>query len=253
MKNILKIIYIFLCIVLLSGTSTFADESITIVRGQDYPPYHFQDENGAEQGFVIEIIKGTAHSMALPITFKQYPWSRCMNMMEKGQADAMMNLFKTKQRESFMVFADIQLGYETNSLFALVSSSIKYTGSLNSIAGYKIGIIRNYSYGQQFDAFNFPFLYPLENEKELINSLVNNRCNIIIGNKLTLGILLKRLTVESKIKALSPNISRDPLYIGFSKKKGHEELARQFSEKLEKFKTSESYREIVRKYSLETQ
>ncbi len=250
MCDLINKITAFFIIVSLAAFPVHASDSLTIVRGQDYPPYHYLDENGIEQGFVIEIVKGAAQLMDIPITIKQYPWSRCINMMKKGYADAMMNLFKTDERETFMYFSDTILGYETNSLFILNTFDFEYTGSLDALLSLKIGVIRNYSYGKEFDATQFPLKYEFDTEKELINSLLNKRCQIIVGNRLTLQILFSNIGIKDKIRILDPDISKDPLYISFSKKRGHKKLSKAFSIELERFKTSEAYKKLMQKYSI---
>ncbi len=95
--------------------------------------------------------------------------------------------------------------------------------------------------------------YQLETEKELINSLINLRCEIIIGNKLTVQELINQMGYKDKIIRLKQDVSRDPLYIGFSKAQGHAELARQFSDALNKFKSSTEYKNILQKYSIQAQ
>ena len=38
------------------GVSSLHADSIVVVRGQDFPPYHFSDEKGTVKGFVIEVL-----------------------------------------------------------------------------------------------------------------------------------------------------------------------------------------------------
>ncbi len=239
---------LLILLVLFLSQPCLANQEIVIVRGQDFPPYHYFDKDGVEKGFLIEIIKGTAELMGKKILFKQYPWSRCINFVKKGHVDGMMNLFKTEERETFMHFSNNILVAETNSLFSLKLSNISYTGKLVSIASNKIGTIRNYSYGKVFDAMKFPKKFEFETEKDLINGLINNRVNLIIGNKITIQILLKQLGLENKIKLLQPDVSSEPLYLGFSKAKGNPELANTFSENLIKFRDSTQYKQIIKTY-----
>ncbi len=255
-RHSLKIssIYIIVTILLAFSLSLncFANQEITIARGQNFPPYHYIDDNNKEQGFVIETILGAAHNMGLKVTFKQYPWSRCINLVKKGDVDAMMNLFKTEERELFMHFENNIIAYETNSFFTLANAKIHYNGDLSAILPKKIGTIRNYSYGEKFDSYIFPKNYPLETEKELINSLINLRCEIIIGNKLTVQELINQMGYKDKIILLKQDVSKDSLYIGFSKAKGHAQLAKQFSKALNEFKSSDEYKNVLQKYSIQT-
>jgi len=251
----LKTNFIFIIIFILLGLflplNSFANQEIVIVRGQNFPPYHYIDENGKEKGFVIEIILGTIRNMELKVSFEQYPWSRCINLVKKGGADAMMNLFKTKERELFMHFENNIIAYETNSLFILADNKIDYNGDLSALRSQRFGTIRNYSYGKKFDLLTFPKNYQMETEKELIKSLINLRCDIIIGNKLTVQVLINQMGYKNKITRLKQGVSNDPLYIGFSKAKGNAQLAKQFSKTLNEFKSSTEYKDILQKYSIE--
>ncbi len=239
---------VLILFVLFLSQPCIANQEIVIVRGQDFPPYHYLNEDGVEKGFIIEIIKGTGDLMGKKILFKQYPWSRCISLVKKGHVDGMMNLFKTEEREKFMHFSNNILAAETNSLFSFKHSNISYSGNLTSISSNKIGTIRNYSYGEIFDAMEFPKKFEFETEKNLINGLINNRVDLIIGNKITIQILLKQLNFKHKIKRLQPDVSNEPLYLGFSKAKANSDLANSFSENLIKFRDSKQYKHIIKSY-----
>jgi len=240
---------IIFCFLFFISFPAFANSGIVIVRGQDFPPYHFIDQSGAEAGFVIEIIQSVVASINMQVKFKQYPWSRCLLMVEKGRADAMMNLFKTKERMAFMHFSENVIAHEVNRFFKLKNTPINYSGELLSLSPFKIGAIRNYSYGQKFDQVVFPKIFRLETEENLVKSLVNKRCDIILGNADVMEILIKKMGVENIVESISPTISNEPLFIGFSKAKGHKELSDNFSKALGQFKTTRHYTDILKKYN----
>ncbi len=245
MKNIIAI----LIFVISFFPAAYAADTLIIVRGQDFAPYHYRDDSKVEKGFIIEIINNVTRQMGIKVRYQQYPWSRCINMMKQGTADAMMNLFKTPERTSFMVFTDNILAYETNTFFYPADKKLSFHGDIKSLTSYKLGTIRNYSYGKEFDAIAFPKKFPLETESQLINALIKKRCDIIIGNKLVISRYLKDKQLDRQIRALSPDVSKDPLYIGFSKVKDHEKLADSFSRHLKAFKASPEYRNIIQAYT----
>jgi len=243
-KSLIAFCFLFF----VSGVA-YANSEIIIVRGQDFPPYHFVDQKGVTSGFLIEIIQAVSASINIQVEFKQYPWSRCLLMVKKGQVDAMMNLFKTKERMHFMYFSENILAYEINQLFKLKSTSIKYLGDLEYLTPFKIGVIRNYSYGPQFDQMVFANIFRLETEEELIKSLVNKRCDIVLGNIAVMQGLIKKMRLENVIEPISPTISREPLFLGFSKIKSHKKLSNSFSNALRQFKTTQHYTDILKKYN----
>ncbi len=129
MRNYL---FVFLFLVLIPQRIK-AQSTITILRGQDFPPYHFVDQSGDESGFAVEIIPTVADRMNIQIEFKQFPWSRCLKLVELGKADAMMNLFKTQERKGFMYFSNNILAYEVNQFFKLKETLLDYSGDLSEL------------------------------------------------------------------------------------------------------------------------
>ncbi len=150
MKKTLILIYLLIFTV----SHAHALPVITIVRGQDFKPYHFFDQSKVESGFIIEIIQSVTTSMGMDVEFLQYPWSRCLEMMKKGRADAMMNLFKTDERMEYMFFPDNVLGYEVNRFFKLKSNPVNYSGDMATIIPFtknKRLFIMEYNFHKDFD------------------------------------------------------------------------------------------------------
>jgi len=240
---------IILVSALIFSTGTVYAGPLTIVRGQDFPPYHFLDSAGKETGFIVEIINHVSRELNLEIRFAQYPWSRCLKMVETGEADAMMNLFKTRERMTFMYFTDNELTREVNQFFKLRTNPVTFTGNMNTLKRLRIGVIRNYSYGTKFDEFSPKLnILRLETEKALILNLVGQRCDVILGNDIVLKSLAAKLPGGENIISSGPGISDDPLYLGFSKARGHKELAEKFSRALQQFKGSKIHKRIIKKY-----
>ena len=80
----------------------------------------------------------------------------------------------------------------------------------------------------------------------LFNKLQAQRCQIGIGNLLVLKHFSRKMGLA--IKILEPNVSRDPLFIGFTKIKDNQNLVKEFSGALNKLKLTEKYLDIVNKY-----
>ncbi len=225
-------------------------QKLTILRGQDFPPYHFLDQTGRENGFLIDIITQVGKALDLEIKFEQYPWSRCLHLVKTGQADAMMNLFKTIERTEFMYFFNNILTHEVNRFFKLKSSPVSFTGDLASLGDIRIGGIRNYSYGKVFDETIGLNILRLETEKALVLNLASQRCDIILGNEIVLQTLASQIMPGKKIIPTGPGITNDPLYIGFSKAREHKDLATDFSRELNLFKASQAHKDILKHYGL---
>ena len=240
---------ILLCLLLVSLVQ--AGQQITVLRGQDFPPYHYLDHGGRETGILVELIQKAASRLDLTVRFRQFPWSRCLRMLKDGKADAMMNLFKTKNREAFMVFSQTPLAREVNRFFTLNGKDLTFTGDMTRLTGLKIGAVRNYSYGKAFDeAASRLTLLRLETEKSMLMNLIQGRCDMIIGNEVVIRALADQAGVAQRVIPLGPKLTNDPLYIGFSRARGHRDLARKFSNALKAVKTSPEYRSRLHAYGL---
>jgi len=226
-----------------------AGQEITILRGQDFPPYHYLDDGGRETGVLVELIRKAAGRLNLTVKFKQLPWSRCLKMVRDGKADAMMNLFKTRDRSSFMLFPDTPLTREVNRFFTLRGKDLTFTENFSSLKGLKIGAVRNYSYGKTFDqgAPNLNILR-LETEKAMLMNLIEGRCDVIIGNEVVIKILADKAKAGNSVVPLGPGLTNDPLYIGFSRARGHRDLVQAFSKALKAVKSSPEYRAVLKTY-----
>ncbi len=246
-KSLLSILCIMIVLI---ASHSCAQDYLLIVRGQDFEPYHYVDQSGEQKGFIIDIVKSVADSMGLKVAFKQYSWSRCLQMVKQGRADAMMNLFKTKERMEFMSFSENILSYEVNRFFKMKKAPFKFTGNMEELFPLRVGAIRNYSYGEKFDGMNFPRLFRLETEKALVKNLINDRCDIIVGNEIVIQLLSNRMGLRRDIEILPTVISNDPLYLGFAKAKGHGKLSEKFSQALALFKQTPQYTAILSKYGL---
>ncbi len=243
----IPLVLLLLC-VMVSVRPLHAAETIIIVRGQDFPPYHYRNDAGIQTGYIIDVIRAVGARLDVTVTFHQHSWSKCLEMVKKGRADAMMNLFKTPERDTFMWFANNILGYEVNRFYKRRTTGLTYTGKFQDLFPLKMGVIRNYSYGKRFDRTHFPHKVELETERELLNALVNNRCDIVLANDVVFNAFIRQSKLESRIVSLSPEVSNEPLYLGFSKALGHQGLAESFSTTLEDLKQSGEYNRILKQY-----
>lgn len=252
-----KSIFLLFCVIMAFPTLAYSTEKekMVLVKGFAYPPYHLTTEKGQE-GLFIEIIEAAASMLNMDIAYKLNPWSKCLSMMKRGEADAMMPLFKTEERAEFMYFYDDNiLAYENNSFVILKEKEkdIKYTGDLQEMKPYRIGIMQDYSYGEAFDGADFLLKVKFRSDIEgiLLRKLIEKKVHVIIGDPLVINYIALKTGVLDKITSLNPPVLNEPLYIAFSKPRSRKDLAEDFANALKKFKATKEYKEIVHKYGLE--
>ena len=242
--------YICFLFLLLFTTNLMAKEyKITI---SNWPPYEHITKNQEEKGINIKIVRAVAKSLNWKVKFYNRPFSRCLLEVENGQMDAIMSIYKTPERENFLYFPTEHTNFDMAILFTSKDSNLKYDGNLKSLAGLNIAFERNNSYGEEFDNADYIIKEEIPNCRTLVSVIANKRYPVGIHSHYPLIALAKELNSLDKIKTLSPPISKDKLYIAFTKAKGpsYEKLAQDFSEALKNFKTTPEYKEIMQDYEL---
>ena len=243
-----KILLIIILIGLLPNFIYAEDQSLHVGISTGYPPFYFFDDNQKPTGICIEVIQHVAKQLNISVQFSSYPWNRMIHNGKEGYVDAVMPLFKTSERERFLIFPETEIIMEDNSFFTLKSKTLNYSGELNDITNRHIGVVENYSYGEAFDKKNIKHKTIAESEDQLILLVLNKRVEMGIGNTMVITYFASKRDAADKIKFISPPVTENPLYIGFSKKKVSAEFVIQFNKSLREFKFSKDYRAILKKY-----
>ncbi len=226
-------------------------QEIVIGRGQgDSPPYYFM-ENNKLVGICPDIITEAAQALGIQVVFKDYPWKRMMYFAENGEIDGVMPVYKTEEREKFLYFVPTSLALDPFAFFVDNESSIKqYSGTLQQFKDLSIGVISGYSYGKEFDEAIYLKRDYAKNEEKLMKKFRGKRFKVGLGNPYVLGYFADKLGMQNKIVFLKPLYSKEPLYLAFSRAKGHQKLAEQLDTAIKNLKKTKAYKKIFYKYKV---
>ncbi|MEW5774627.1 MAG: transporter substrate-binding domain-containing protein [Thermodesulfobacteriota bacterium] len=221
---------------------------LTVVYTEWFP-YTFT-ENGAARGFEIDILREVLQGMGRKAEFVGFPWKRCLASLAEGQADALVSLLLTPERAEYTLYPEEHISTSRTVLFTAADKAVPFAGDLAHLQGLKIGVILGFSYGEAFDNAEFLDKEPAVDVNILINRVVSGRNDLAAENQAVAMASAARLGVRDKLRFLEPPIHTQKLYVGFSKARGHERLAAEFSRALAAFKASPRYREILRAYGV---
>jgi polar amino acid transport system substrate-binding protein len=199
----------------LENASAF--EAPFLVAAEEYPPYEYL-EGGVPVGLDVDILKAAAARAGIALLFEFLPWARAEDAAEKGEVDAIICLFKTKARESYLYFPTTPLSLEQNRIF----SGPGYSGDptdLRQLEGERILVCASYSYGAAFDSCDYVIKEEQASNETLIRMLAAGRRRFGIMNRAVAAYLIKKLGLRG-IRELPIDLGSDPLYVGFSKASG---------------------------------
>ena len=208
----MKRFFIALLILILPGLSHAEPTRLHIGISSGYPPYYFFDKEQNPSGICIEIIGHVAQKLQIEVYYSSFPWKRMIHNGKEGIVDAIMPLFKTKERSSFLIFPASSLIREDNRFFTLKARELSYSGNLDDVADYHIGVIDGYSYGQEFDTNKAIKNKAIaKGEDHLIQLVLNQRVDMGIGNSMVITYMAAQKNLSEKIQFLSPPVVENPL------------------------------------------
>lgn len=245
-----KLILSVLC--LFCFTLSTATEKLVIVRGNgNYPPFEIYEKEQLS-GIHIDMIKTVSKTLGIEVEFLSIPWARALKMAESGEVDAITFLGKNTEREKFAIFEEgNMLSYADQTLFLLKKNSnkVKFTGDFKSLIDFQpILIGKGFYNGEEFKKTDYLKKYEVNGLEEMVNMLIDERGVVGLFNDHETKTYLKKNGLLDKFYFITPYIYRNPCYLGFSRKKEHQTLAKKFSDEMTKYKNSKAYNELLLKY-----
>ncbi len=240
-----------LILLYLSPFQLQAQETLQIVI-DPWPPFTI-NEGQQITGTDVDIIKAVFDQLKIPINLKEYPWKRCLLMMENREADAILGASITPERKAFLFFPDEFVSEGITVFFIKKEKEVAFTG-LQDLNELRAGALLGYSYCEEID--NSPFMKKADRVPRLdqnFNKLLLDRIDFLIEVDAVGFYTAKKMGVSDQIRII-PNAyyCRGGNYLAFAKKEGHEQLAQKFSQALRVFKTSKEYRQILQQYGMES-
>ncbi|MFZ5569417.1 MAG: substrate-binding periplasmic protein [Thermodesulfobacteriota bacterium] len=234
-----------MCFFLLLPVIAWAEKVVFV--SEDYPPYEYM-ENGKVVGFDADIIREVCSRIGVEADFKQWPWKRAMVKVKDGSVDAIFSLFRTPEREEFLIFPAEPLSSEKNVVIVRKGSPLKLT-RLDDLKGKTVGVVVEYSYGAEFDNFSGIEKEVCKSTENMLQKLDAKRMDIAVINEHVMRYLSRKLGLQDRFD-IQFVLNEDPMYVGFSKAKGgrSQELADKFSATLKQLKTEGRLAAIMAAY-----
>lgn len=225
-------------------------ETLTIARSiDDWGPNEFMGEDGKPTGFHIDLIQMAAKQLNVNVEFVSMPWKRALKTIEQGNVDAISYTIFSPERTSYLIYdEDNAISIGSTRFAYLKGNDFDYDGTLESVKDRKIGVIRGYSYGKKFDRNKLNNLVNVNTEEQLLLMLLEKRVDLILVNIDHLKYKYSHWPEFSSVTSMDIASDSYDIFLAFSKKRGHEKLAKRFSEVIPKIRNSKKYQQIVQSY-----
>lgn len=154
------------------------------VGDNNYPPLLFRNENGQPDGFDCEVIRWIEKESALKFDISLTSWGAAKEQVKNGEADILLGMNKTPERETYYDFTDPYLTIYTVIFVAKDNFRIK---TIEDLSGKRVSVQKD-DLSEEYLSRHYPLLQLVREDSQLdaINDLKYGRaeaaiCNYYVG------------------------------------------------------------------------
>lgn len=216
-----------------------------------FPPLEYENDKHEAEGAVVEIVRTIMAKMGHTLDIRVLPWTRALQMVRTGQADAIFTAYKNAEREKFLEYSEEVLVAQEVFFYKKKGSPFHFDGRIESIANARVGIVSTISYGQVFDRYRqFIRLDKANQLSHNFQKLAKGRIDLLPSNYYVAEYTIKQLGLEQQVERVEQLIESVPSYIAFSRQRDLHSLRVQFDAELNKMKTTGEYSKLLHKHGL---
>ena len=180
----------------------------------DFPPYEYQEDK-APHGIFITIVKDIFNKANISLELEFLPFKRGYNMVKKGKIDGIFNFYKVKERLEYFDYSEPIIKNPLH-FFSRKDSAVDFN-TLDDLKNLKIGLLRGYTYGEEFD--NSTIFKKDITDSHIANfkKLAFGRIDLYPCDKLVGIYLAKKNNLMSELEILPTPLKVMDGYIGFTK------------------------------------
>lgn len=236
--------------VVLSLNSVAADTVVVAIEDKDWDPYYTWVDGQPYSPFV-EIATGAIHHMGAEVEFVRYPWVRVPQSVERQKVDAGLCGTKNDERATYSFYPDEPLLNYDATLFVQTGSPLQ-NSETSGLEGKSFGIIKGYAYGGVDDRLEAGGMIRIEttDRESLLKLLILGRVDTVLDSTLPTISAARAMSLKDQMRPIFPSLDETPGYLFFSRKPGHDALAKRFSEALKNFKNTPEFVTIKERYGL---
>lgn len=236
-------------ILLLAALLPAGAKTILIAAEDDWAPYSAASADSSKpDGLTPKLVREIFASQQVDVQFVTVPFTRCLKMVENGQAVACFNTTITDDNRQRFIWHPTPLFHEELAIFALSPVSDRSV-TLRDLRGRRVGITQGYTYPSHFMTLRGIERITAVSDDNLIKMLLARRVDYVLMNTMP-GYLRANSHPESagRIKRVGV-ISQDGFWLNFSRR--HPDgasMAVTFETGLQAMKKSGRYQQVMQQF-----
>lgn len=222
-----------LVFMLLAGVAPASAQGVITLAADEWCPYNCASDSAAP-GYMVELARKAFEPLGIEVRYEVLNWARAVSDARSGAFTGVIGAIEA-DAEGF-VFPRVAQGMDDSHFFIRKGYAWTFDG-LDSLRTQRVGIIRDYSYGEALDAYfqevgegdHLQFASGDNGAETNLKKLVAERIDVVIANPYVFEYLIKELGVQEQVESAGPQGDPASLYIAFSPA---EPRAAEFAERL---------------------
>ncbi|WP_462174645.1 substrate-binding periplasmic protein [Pseudoalteromonas gelatinilytica] len=240
---------VFAVLLILSSFSCLAKSYYFV--GSHFPAILEQDQQGTVVGLGADIAHEICRRLGHELVIDIMPLKRALKMVEQGHADAIIGPYKSPMRQQYMQFSDLPFYEDPIVFYTKKNNDVTWVGNFASLRKDIIGTIRGWNYGPEFKRNETTLsLSEVGNVRASFLQLMYNRVDLILTHPRAAKPVIDSLDIADKVIMLSPPVTVNQGYYGFSKQRELDEFIDAFNAEFQKMLINGDIVELNSKYGL---
>ena len=221
-------------------------ETLRIVT-DSWAPYAFE-ENGSARGIDYDITALIFERLGIQVQWQFLPWKRCLAMLEQGQADGILDIFQTNERDASLFYPKEPLS-EVEWVLYQANARPHRVESMEDLHGMTIGITAGYDYGDEFTRASGIIRESGPSQEANFGKLAKARIDLLITDRRVGEYTVKRLGLEQRVSRLPLVIGNNSQFLAVRRGAGMDLLVQRFAAELKRFKQEPAYAQLLARYA----
>lgn len=221
-------------------------EKLRIVT-EPWSPYVTVDDKQVS-GLDYEMTNIVFQRLGIDVQWQFLPWKRCLMMLEQGEADGVLDIFKVAEREDLLLYPSESLSDVHWVFFQSIDRPHPFN-ALEDLGGLTIGVSPGYLYTPEFDHSTSFIREPAPSHEANFGKLVRGRIDLLVTDRIVGQEMINQLKLRDKVSQLPLVLGSRPMYLALRRNVGMDLLVQRFGAELKRFKHEPAYAQLVAHYT----
>lgn len=232
---------IFSVLLLFSTMASSNETSIRLAAEDSWPPF----ADAAGEGLSHRLIAKAFALENIAFDTLVVPYNRGLILTEQGKVNAVFNVAMQHNTRERFLFGEEPLFVATASFYQLSRKAPLAADKWSLPKGTRVGIVRGYEYGDEFEKLPNMVLKIVDNQYQLINLLLTDKVDAVVMYDRVAAQFLGTMGVQGEVRAVIANHSSE-LFLAFDRKNpSSPALAGALDKGLRQLKASGEYHSLI--------